>query len=83
MVREKKSFIDREKLFKFEAEGREFAKIMTNEIIETNSERSEQLLVFCSRRFVISNKLEKLRSESKKPGQITVVIHYCNLSRFF
>ena len=24
-----------------------------------------------------------LTSESKKPGQIAVVIHYCNLSRFF
>ena len=24
-----------------------------------------------------------LTSESKKPGQLTVVYHYCNLSRFF
>ena len=24
-----------------------------------------------------------ITSESKKPGQIIVVIHYCNLSRFF
>ena len=37
----KKCSSDREKLLKFEAEGREFAKVL----IYSNSERSEQFLV--------------------------------------
>ena len=53
---------DREKLLKFEAEGREFAK--NTGTIYSNSERSEQFLVTeCfltySWRFLISNKLEQ------------------------
>ena len=45
----KKCSSDREKLLKFEAEGREFAKILRSleQFIQTvtNSERSEQFLV--------------------------------------
>ena len=56
---------DREKLLKFEAEGREFAKINITRTIYSNSERSEQVLVTecfltCSWKFLISNKLEKI-----------------------
>ena len=43
---EKKCSSDGEKLFKFEAEGREFAKIFEiTRTIYSNSERSEQFLV--------------------------------------
>ena len=59
----KNCFSDREKLLKFEAEGREFAKILRS--LEQFSGRSEQFLVkecflTCFRRFPISNKSEKL-----------------------
>jgi hypothetical protein len=56
---------EREKLLKFEAEGREFEKI------SANSERSEKSLVTkcfltSSWRFIISNKLEQLEFKCEK-----------------
>ena len=62
---------DREKLLKFEAEGREFAKFLRSlEQFYSNSERSEQVLVaecfFCSWRFLRSNKLEQLEFKLEK-----------------
>ena len=61
---------DREKLMKFEAEGREFANFFTRTIY-SNSERSEQFSVTeCfltySWRFLISNKLEQLEFKLEK-----------------
>jgi hypothetical protein len=44
LCEKKKCSSDREKLLKFEAEGREFAKITRT--LYSNSERSEQCLVF-------------------------------------
>ena len=61
LLREKNCSSNREKLLKFEAEGREFAKkFEITRTIYSNSERSEQFLVTCSWRFLISNKLEQL-----------------------
>ena len=56
---------DREKLLKFEAEGRQFATIYSN------SEGSEQFLVTecfltCSWRFLITNKLKQLECKLEK-----------------
>ena len=56
---------DQEKILKFKAEGREFAKFYSN------SERSEEFLVTecfltCSWRFLISNKLEQLKLKLEK-----------------
>ena len=57
----KKCSSDREKLLKFEAEGREFANFLKSleQFIQTVKERSEQFLITecfftCSRRFLIS-----------------------------
>ena len=51
---------DREKLLKFEAEGREFAKFLRSpkQFIQTTGDRMPFLT--CSWRFLISNKLEQL-----------------------
>jgi hypothetical protein len=63
---------DPEKLLKFEAEGREFAKFLEiTRTIYSNSERSEQVLVTecfltCPWRFLRSNKLEQLEFKLEK-----------------
>ena len=66
---------DREKLLKFVAEGREFAKILRslNRTIYSNRERSEQFLVTkCFFNFVpggfsyVSNKLKQLEFKLEK-----------------
>ena len=57
---------DREKLLKFEAEGREFAKILRSleQFIQTvkghNNFWQQNDFLTCSWRFPISNKLEQL-----------------------
>ena len=60
---EKNCSSDREKLLKFEGEGREFAKILRAlKQFFQNRESSEQFLVIeltCSWRFLIANKLEQ------------------------
>ena len=64
--------IDREKLLKLEAEGREFAKnFEITRTIYSNSEMSKQFLsqnafLTCSWRFLISNRLEQLEFISEK-----------------
>ena len=61
---------DREKLLKFKAEGREFAKFLRTTY--SNSERTEQLLVtecffnLFLERFLISNKSEQLELKLEK-----------------
>ena len=63
---------DQEKLLEFEAEGREFAKILRSlNIFCSNSEKSEQFFVkecflTCSWRFLRSNKLEQLEFKLEK-----------------
>ena len=63
---------DREKLMKFEAEGREFAKFLRSlEQFYSNSERSVQFwqqnaFLTCFWRFLISNKSEQSKFESEK-----------------
>ena len=63
---------DREKLLKFEAEGREFFKIFEiTRTIYSNSERSKQFLVTeccltCSGRFFMSDELEQLEFKLEK-----------------
>ena len=58
-------FSDREKLLKFEAEGREFAKILRSleQFIQTvkgqNNFWLQNAFLTCSWRFVISKKLEQ------------------------
>ena len=61
----KKCSSDREKILKFEAEGREFSKFLgSQEQFIQNSERSEQFLVkqnaflTCSWRFLRSNRIQ-------------------------
>ena len=60
---------DWEKLLKFEAKGREFAKFLRlpEQFTYSKSERSEQFLKqnACSWKFLIYNKLEKLKLEKK------------------
>ena len=58
---------DREKLLKFEAEGREFAKILRSLELYSYSERSEQFLVTeCSLTCSWTNKLEQLEFKLEK-----------------
>ena len=65
---------DREKIVKFEAEGREFANFLRS--IYSNSERSEQCLVTewsflnFSLRFLISDKYEQLEFKLEKNIEI-------------
>ena len=60
----KNCFSDREKLLKFEAEGREFAKFLRSreQFIQTmkgqNKFWKQNAFLTCSWRFLISNKLE-------------------------
>ena len=61
-----------EKLLKFEAEGREFAKILRSleQCIQTvkcqNNVWWHNAFITCSRRFLISNKLEQLEFKLEK-----------------
>ena len=57
----KKCSSDREKLLKFEAEGREFAKFLRSpeQFIQTVKGQNNAFLT-CSWRFLISSKLEQL-----------------------
>jgi hypothetical protein len=63
---------DREKLLKFEAEGREFAKILRSleQFIQTvkgqNRFWKQNDFLTCSWRFFIFNKLEQLEFKSEK-----------------
>ena len=62
----KNCFSDRDKLLKFEAEGREFSKILRSleEFFQTvkgqNNFWQHNVFLTCSWRFLISNKLEEL-----------------------
>ena len=63
---------DREKLLKFEAEGREFAKFLRSlkQFIQTvkgqNNFWQQNAFLTCSWRFLRYNKLEKLESKLEK-----------------
>jgi hypothetical protein len=63
---------DREKLLKFETQGREFAKILTTleQFSQTvkgqNNFWQQNAFLTCSWRFLISNKLEQLEFKSEK-----------------
>ena len=50
---------DREKLLKFEAEGREFAKILRSLEQFVRTVKGQNAFLTCSWRFLISNKLEQ------------------------
>ena len=56
----KKCSSDREKLLKFEAEGREFAKFLRS------LEQFQNAFLTCSWKFLISNKLEQLEFKLEK-----------------
>ena len=68
----KKCSRDREKFLKFEVEGQEFANFLRSleEFIQTGKVRtiflSQNAFLTCSRRFLISNKLEQLESKFEK-----------------
>ena len=63
---------DREKLLKFEAEGREFAKFLRSleQFIQTvkgqNNFRYQNAFLTCSWMFLISNQLEQLEFKLEK-----------------
>ena len=63
---------DREKLLKFQAEGREFAKFLSSleQFIQTvkgqNNFWQQNVFLTCSWRFLIYNKLEQLKFKLKK-----------------
>ena len=65
-------FSDREKLLKFEAEGREFAKILRSleQFIQTvkgqNNFWLQNVFLTCSWRLLISNRLEQLEFKLEK-----------------
>ena len=63
----KKCSTDREKLLKFEAEGREFAKFLRSleQFIQAVKGQQNAFLT-CSLRFLISHKLEQLESKLEK-----------------
>ena len=60
--------IDQEKLLKFEAEGREFAKFLRslNQFIQTVKGQNNFVFLPCSWRFLMSNKLEQLEFKLEK-----------------
>ena len=62
---EKKCFSDREKLLKFQAEGREFAKCLRSleQFIQTVN---RMVFLTCSWRFFIPNKLDQLEFKLEK-----------------
>ena len=68
----KKCSSDREKLLKFEAEGREFAKFLRSlkQFIQTvkgqNNFWQQNAFLTCSWRFLISNKSEQLEFKLEK-----------------
>ena len=69
---EKKSSIDQEKLLKFEAEGQDFAKLLRSieKFIQAVKDQSsfwqQNAFLTCSRRFLISKKLDQLEFKSEK-----------------
>ena len=67
-------FSDREKLLKFDAEGRQFAKVLRSleEFIQTvkgqNNFLQQNAFLICSWGFLIPNKLEQLEFRFEKNG---------------
>ena len=94
--RKKNCSSDQEKLLKFKAEGREFAKLWRSleKIIQTVKGQSnfwkQNAFLTCSWRFLISNKLEQLGFKLEKnigirkhAGKVRKYIHTTQKRMFF